>query len=165
MKITDKAGETLQRLLTAFEQGTIPEALSRTIIPSLDVPSSQWSLNNRVLALFAGTADARGMRQWNEVDRHVIAGSKAFYILAPLLVKVKAGEDADAGEGDKRLAGFRAVPVFRVEDTEGEPLNYPPLEPPQPPPLAEVAEAWGLAVSYTAFSGPDSPAYGVNLRA
>lgn len=155
MKITDKAGETLQRLLTAFEQGTIPEALSRTIIPTLDVPSSQWSLNNRVLALFAQTADARGMRQWNEVDRHVIAGRKAFYILAPLLVKAKEGE-----EGDKHLVGFRAVPVFRVEDTEGAPLDYPPLEPPQPPPLSEVAEAWGLAVSYTAFSGPDSPAYG-----
>ena len=160
MKITDKAGETLQRLLTAFEQGTLPEALSRTILPILDVPSSQWSLNNRVLALFAQTADARGMRQWNDVGRQVVTGRKAFYILAPLLVKAKGAEDADAGEGGKHLVGFRAVPVFRVEDTEGAPLDYPPLEPPHPPPLSEVAEAWGLTVSYTAFSGPDAPAYG-----
>ena len=159
MKLTDKAHETLQALLTAFEQGTIPEALSRTIIPSLPVPCSRWSLNNRMLALFAGTADARGLRQWNQVGRQVIAGSQAFYILAPLLVTGKKDEEPTKKE-DKHLAGFRAVPVFRVEDTAGTPLGYPPLEPPQPPPLFEVAEKWGLAVTYTAFDGPDSPAYG-----
>ena len=43
--------------------------------------------------------------------------------------------------------GFKACPVFRVEDTEGEPLGYH-LEPPTPPPLIEVAHAWGIEVRY-----------------
>lgn len=35
------------------------------------------------------------------------------------------------------------VPVFRVEDTEGEPLDYEQLELP-PLPLLEIAEEWGI---------------------
>ena len=61
MKITEKAQGILQRLLDAFEKGTIPDALARTVIPALDIPCSQWSLNNRLLAFFADTQDARGM--------------------------------------------------------------------------------------------------------
>jgi len=45
--------------------------------------------------------------------------------------------------------GFFAIPVFRAEDTDGEPLPY---EPPSPPPLADVAEAFGLSVSYQTFA-------------
>lgn len=158
MKLTDKAHEALGQLLTAFQQGTIPAALARTVIPSLGVPCSRWSLNNRLLALLAGTEDARGVRQWNQVGRHVLLGHRAFHILAPLLVDVP--RDDNETEGKKRLVGFRAMPVFRVEDTEGEPLTYQPLEPRQPPPLSEVAEAWGITVAYAAFAGPMAPAYG-----
>lgn len=154
MKLTDKARESLRRLLAAFEQGSIPEALSRTIIPAPGVPCSRWSLNNRLLAFLAQTQDARGLRQWNQIGRSVIAGRKAFYILAPLVVRVTVDDEDQEREGAReRLVGFRAVPVFRVEDTEGEPLECPALEPPQPPPLAEVAAQWGLTVSYTAFAG------------
>ncbi len=43
------------------------------------------------------------------------------------------------------LVGFLAVPVFRIEDTEGEPLSYEsPRVPPFP--LLEVAESWGISV-------------------
>ena len=157
MKPTEKVHEVLARILTSFEQGTVPEALARTVIPTLDVPCGKWSLNNRLLTFFAGTADARGLRQWNEMGRKVIKGRKAFYILAPLLVKAKVDppqeepnqeEKTSAEHQEKRLTGFRLVPVFRVEDTEGEPLNYPPVEPPEPPPLADVAAAWGITLFY-----------------
>lgn len=53
MRLTDQARESLRRLLSAFEEGSVAEALSRTIIPILDVPCSQWSLNNRLLAALA----------------------------------------------------------------------------------------------------------------
>lgn len=146
MNITPKAQKSLQRILEAFEKGSIPKALSRTIIPALDVPSSQWSLNNRLLAFLAGTEDARGMRQWNKVGRHVLTGRKAVYILAPLLVNKKEKTDAE-----KFLIGFRAIPVFCAEDTDGDPLDYSPITPLAPPPLTEVAEQWGLTISYTAI--------------
>lgn len=154
MKTTDKARESLRRILKCFEEGAIPEALAHTVIPALDVPCSRWSLNNRLLTFLAGTSDARGIHQWNEVGRQVIAGRKALYILAPLLVRGKQEKIEEKKEGEepeKRLAGFRAVAVFRVEDTAGASLEYPAIEPPTPPPLAEVAEAWGIKVSYMAI--------------
>ena len=91
---------------------------------------------------FSGTNDARGFRQWQEVGRHVKKGSKAFTILAPRFIK-KDTEDQE--ETKTILIGFLAVPVFRVEDTEGEPLDYQKIELPELP-LMEVAQEWGISV-------------------
>jgi hypothetical protein len=74
------------------------------------------------------------------VNRFVKKGSKAFYILAPYLTKV----EKDDGQEETLLKGFLAVSVFRYEDTEGEPLNYPEFQLPELP-LIEVAEAWGIS--------------------
>src|SRR4051794_40846156 len=41
-----------------------------------------WSLCNQLLVLLAGTADARGYRQWQEGGRHVKKGAKSIRILA-----------------------------------------------------------------------------------
>ena len=90
----------------------------------------------------SGTSDARGFRQWNEVGRRVKRGSKSFTILAPRFVK---NQTEDEEEMEPVLAGFLAVPVFRVEDTDGEPLNYQKIELPELP-LMEVAREWGISV-------------------
>ncbi|MCZ7645816.1 MAG: hypothetical protein M5U26_11115 [Planctomycetota bacterium] len=45
------------------------------------------------------------------------------------------------------------MPVFRYEDTEGDPLQTN-LEPIEPPPLMEVAKAWGLRVRYMGRTSP-----------
>jgi hypothetical protein len=152
MRYTEKAMEALKRILEAFESGDVPKLLSHLIIPPLDVPCAHWSLSNRLLVFLSGTDDARGFRQWEEVGRHVRSGARALYILAPILVR-KRNEEEDSEE-EKVLKGFRVVPVFRVEDTEGEPLNHPPLHPPQPPPLLEVAQTWGIRVDYRAIESP-----------
>jgi len=84
------------------------------------------------------TEDARGFRQWQKVGRRVKKRAKAFYILTPVRkkvpVKVKREEERvnDNGEIEvveieetilvDKLVGFKPVPVFRYEDTEGEPL-------------------------------------------
>ena len=47
-------------------------------------------------------------------------GAKAFYILAPRLVK----KDNSDEEKEALLVGFLTVPVFREEDTEGTALDY-----------------------------------------
>ena len=150
MKLTDKANEALKRILSSFESGNVPEALARVAIPPIDVPCAHWSLSNRLLVFLSGTDDARGFRQWKEAGRFVRAGAKALHILAPTLVR-KKNEDGDVEKQEKILKGFRAVPVFRVEDTEGDPLPYPPLLPPEPPPLLEVAREWGITVDYAAI--------------
>ena len=101
--------------------------------------------------LLTGTEDARGYRQWQDVGRHVRKGSKAFYILGPVFVK-KHLESTDPTEPEEVevLVGFRAIPVFRVEETEGAEL--PSYKPRDPPPLIEVAERFGMRVNYLRLS-------------
>lgn len=48
MKLTEKAQKVLNRIVETFHDGTIPEAIARTIIPPLDVPCARWSLNKGV---------------------------------------------------------------------------------------------------------------------
>jgi hypothetical protein len=103
--------------------------------------------------LLAGTADARGFRQWQEVGRSVSKGAKAFYILGPVRKKVETSKEAldKRGESDEEgfrdiLIGFKTIPVFRFEDTYGQDL--PVYEPKSPPPLMEVAERFGMRVQY-----------------
>jgi hypothetical protein len=56
------------------------------------------------LTALAGTHDARGYRQWQQSDRHVKKGAKAFTIFAPCTKKIK-----EAGAEDRVICfGFRA---------------------------------------------------------
>jgi len=144
--------EALSGILQEFQQGTIPEAIALAMFPQADIPSAKWSLLNRLLMLLAGTSDARGIKQWNKVGRRVKKGAKSFRIFAPRIIRVKPRKADDLDEvddkeikGQERLAGFLLIPVFRVEDTEGDPLTHETLEIPDLP-LLEVAKAWGLDV-------------------
>ncbi len=147
--------EALHAIINKFQQGTIPEAIALALFPEADIPSAKWSLTNRLLMVLAGTHDARGIKQWNAAGRRVKKGAKAFRIFAPRIIRVKTKNSADVLDPDEdqypetsireRLAGFLLIPVFRVEDTEGEPLIYQTLEVPDLP-LIEVAQAWGLDV-------------------
>ena len=49
------------------------------------------------------------------------------------------------GEEKEVLVGFLLRPVFRYEDTEGEPLEYENIEVPDLP-LLERAKEWGISV-------------------
>jgi len=150
MNDSKKAKVCLQRIVDLFKAGNIPKALSvATIPPQVGIPSAKWSLSNRLLQFLADTSDARGFRQWQEAGRKVNKGVKAFHILGPKARIVK--ETDENGQDTEKIivAGFFAIPVFRAEDTDGEPLPY---EPSMPPPLADVAERFGLSVSYQTFA-------------
>lgn len=113
----------------------------------------RWSSNNQMLAgiqlhhqkVAAGevdpedtgalwttltNADCRTFKQWGEHDRAPVKGSKAIFILAPI-VRKKIEEDAATGQ-DKTstfVAGFRTMPVFDVSQTDGEPMPEHPSRP------------------------------------
>ena len=142
--MSEKARQALQSIIQSFENGDIPEVIAYSTFPIPNIPAAKWSLLNRMLMFIAGTSDARGFRQWQEVRRHVKKGAKAFTILAPRFLK-KHPDDGDEKEERTLLAGFLAVPVFKVEDTEGEPLDYQQIELPKLP-LIEVAQRWGISV-------------------
>jgi len=139
MKIKDAIDNIVKR----FEAGDIPESIALATFPMKDVPQNKWSFFNRLIAFMNGTDDARGYRQWEEVGRFVKKGSKAFPILAPRFMKVEDVEKKD--ETSVVLSGFIAVSVFRVEDTDGEPLDYQSIKLP-PLPLIEVAKEFGIEV-------------------
>ena len=70
---------------------------------------------------------ARGYRSWEkDYNRQVKKGEKAMYILAPNKVK-RTEKDEETGEETIKyiLKGFRAVPVFELSQTEGEPIERP----------------------------------------
>ena len=54
---------------------------------------------------------------------------------------IKEKEDSE----DVILTGYLMVPVFRFEDTLGEPLDYEKIQLPELP-LKEVADSWGIEV-------------------
>ena len=159
MRTTEKAQEALNRLLDMFKSGNFPAVVSRTVIRG-DRPCDRWSLCNRLFMFLAGTEDARGFRQWQEVGRKVKKGAKAFYILAPITKKkVTRKVEVDPETGEEKVTeivrtvtvGFKDIPVFRVEDTEGDPL--PDYAPPEPPPLWDVAKRFVEDIAYRPFIG------------
>ena len=140
--MNDKVKQVLGVILDKFKSGEIPEAVALASYPIPDIPSSKWSFTNRTLMFLAGTGDARGFRQWREVNRWVKKGSKAIYILVPCL---KKEVDEETGEEKQVLRFFKSSPVFKLEDTDGEKLDYECLEVPDLP-LLDKAKEWGISV-------------------
>jgi len=140
-----KVKAVLEGILERFKTGDIPQAIAHVTFSTVVIPSSKWSFMNRLIMYIGNTTDARGIRQWNKVGRKVKKGAKAIYILIPRLIKTTS---ADEPEPERPiLKGFLAKPVFRVEDTEGEPLDYGDKEVTIPNlPLMEKAKEWGISV-------------------
>jgi hypothetical protein len=138
--MNDRVKSVLNSILQKFETGDIPEAIAYSMFPFSDVPSANWSLINRTLMFLSGTMDARGIRQWNKANRFVKKGSKCLYILVPYIKKVE-----DSGDDKQVLIGFGTKAVFKVEDTDGEQLEYGNIELPRFP-LIDRAKSWGIDV-------------------
>jgi hypothetical protein len=96
------------------------------------------------LTYISETNYARGIRQWNKVNRFVKKGSKAIYIIVPYFKKEPV-EEEEGKDGCKILKGFMARAVFRYEDTDGEELDYKQIQMPELP-FIEKAKEWGIKV-------------------
>lgn len=136
------ASDPVSSIIASCEHGDIPEAIAYSMFPIPNIPSAKWSWLNRTLMFLIGTQDARGFRQLRKAGRYVKKGSKAFYILVPFLVKT---ENQKTGETEDFLKGFLCKPVFRAEDTTGEPLDHEQIDLPDLL-LNRKAEEWGVSV-------------------
>ena len=150
----DEVQKILGNVLKMFESGNLPEAVAKTVIKAKigeTKPCNNWSLANQVIMLAAGTEDARSYKQWQSVKRQVKKHAKAIYIFAPCTKKIV--NDGTTGEETAKtiLTGFKPLPVFRIEDTEGEPLPEINHEPAELPPLYDLAEKFAIKVSYKPF--------------
>jgi len=140
--MNDKIKNVLNTILEKFESGDIPKAVAMASFPIPDLPSTKWSFFNRTLMFLSGTCDARGYNQWLSAKRHIQKGAKAIHILVPCF---KKQVDEDTQEEKEILKFFKAMPVFRVEDTDGEKLDYQNIKLPDLP-LIEKAKEWGISV-------------------
>lgn len=150
MNDSEKAKTCLNKIVDLFKSGNIPKALSVAVIPpQADIPSAKWSISNRILQFLADTSDARGFKQWDKVGRNIKKGARAFHILGPKARTITETDEEGIEKEKTIITGFFVIPVFRAEDTDGEPLAYEPVT---PPPLSDVAEHFGLSVSYQTFA-------------
>lgn len=62
-----------------------------------------------------------GFHTWRSLGRWVVKGAKGIRIYAPMLVKVKDGQPEPGAEPERRVY-FKAVSVFDISQTDGEPL-------------------------------------------
>lgn len=162
MTSQEKINFTINKVVELFKIGNVPKSIALiTFPPYKDIPSSNWSLLNRLIMISSDTSDSRGFKQWAEINRYPKKGSKAFHILAPKMRKYKKKEkDNDESQEKKAeedkpkliVTGFVPIPVFRYEDTEGDPVDYTPIELPDFP-LIEKAYQWDIDVKGITFHG------------
>ncbi len=159
METNNTVKAVMDSILNAFESGQIPDAVAIASFPiPTNIPSAKWSIRNRTIAALSNTIDARGYKQWLSARRFVKSGSKAIYILSPCISK----KDEDQEVDDTQVVRFfKGTPVFRVQDTDGEPLHYKEPELPDLP-LLDRARELGVSVKaihgnlqYYGFYSPD----------
>jgi N-terminal domain of anti-restriction factor ArdC len=143
-----QAEAAAQKIVRLFEDAnSLPAPLAQVFICRHDSGHCRkWSFGNQLLVVLNGFTDARTFNQWQEIGRNVKKGEKAFYILAPVTKKVK---DKNTDEEKVIMCGFRGLPVFGPQQTEGMPLPSGDSEIEQwveSLPLMAVAKQWGLAV-------------------
>lgn len=148
--------EAMDTILKMFNEDNL-EKVARAVFKGNQIPSDNWSFLNRIIMYLNNTEDARGFKQWQKVGRFVKKGSKAFYILAPILKKVieeKASESDKTEKQEKQiLAGFKAIPVFRFEDTEGKPIIREEYKVNIPYEFTGIIQELGLKVIPKRFCG------------
>jgi hypothetical protein len=155
MPSQDHVKEAMDTLLKLFEEGNL-EPVARAVFKGDSIPSDQWSFLNRLLMYCNETDDARGFNQWKQAGRYIKKGSHAFYILAPSFKKVI---DEKTTEEIQILSGFRVVPVFRMEDTEGAPIISEGLKIDIPFAFDSVIKELGLKVDAVRFNGASYGSY------
>ncbi len=154
MKFHGKAEQVATSLVEAFRTpASLPQALSQVFINrDTNAPQKKWSYQNQILMALQHIRDARGFRQWQKVNRQVKKGEKAHYILGPCTKKV---EDKNTKEEKIVLLGFKAIPVFDYEQTEGDPL--PGADEAarfiERIPFTSVLEEWGITIDTEGFDG------------
>jgi hypothetical protein len=152
MSLDDRVKGAIDTLLKMFDEDNL-DKVTRAVFKGNEIPADNWSFLNRLIMYLNGTDDARGFRQWQQVNRYVKKGSTAFYILAPLITKFK---DKDTDEEHSTIQGFKAVPVFRIEDTDGEPVVTKPYDLNIPCEFDGIIKDLGLNVKAVSFGSRGS---------
>jgi antirestriction protein ArdC len=122
MANTDKTN-ILERLGEGITQLTSSERWQEWL--TMQSRFHSYSFNNTLLILGQKPEafQVAGFNAWRKLDRFVRKGEKGIWILAPMVYKTDAGDDAPTGDTARKvIRGFKAVPVFDVSQTDGADL-------------------------------------------
>ena len=118
------------------EQRTLVEASCRELLSSegwrrfaeTRAAFHRYSFGNCALIALQMPAATQvaGFKAWQGLGRQVRKGERSIRILAPMLVKEHDTHGTETGE---TFTLFRAVPVFDISQTDGDPLPAAPREP------------------------------------
>ncbi|MCX9082777.1 MAG: ArdC-like ssDNA-binding domain-containing protein [Candidatus Methanoperedens sp.] len=155
--VNPRVKEAMDLLLKIFDEDNLEKVAHAVFRGSGNIPSDKWSFFNRIVMFMHDTEDARGFKQWREAGRSIMKGSKAFYILGPVFKKIKEEKTTASSETETNekeiLAGFRGIPVFRSEDTEGAPLIQENFKVDIPCEFNSIIQELGLKVVPVRFCG------------
>jgi hypothetical protein len=123
MIASTRKDEALERLTTGIAQLTSSKTWSAWL--QMQSRFHRYSFSNCLLILLQRPTATRvaGFHTWRRVGRNVCRGEQAIWILAPITRRQVPAADSEPAEAPKRMvAAFRPVPVFDLDQTEGEPL-------------------------------------------
>ena len=106
----------INNILKIFKSGNFPQTVAMSIIHKHsgdNIPSDSWSHANRLLMAAQDTSDARGFRQWQQVNRQVKKGAKAIHIFSPIMKNLT--ETNKTGEEVKKIFSL-VFPRFPFSD-------------------------------------------------
>jgi antirestriction protein ArdC len=113
------ADDALANLATALEQGK-SDSLTAYLAAMSRFHNYSWG---NVLLILSQKPDATriaGFNAWKRFNRFVKKGEKGIVIIAPMLIKPK--EEEARQDEERSILRFKAVYVFDVSQTDGDPL-------------------------------------------
>ncbi len=150
--LEERSKKSVEKIIETMKKGDLPKSLANIFIHrNENIPSNNWSINNRLIMLLNETFDARSYKAWKSVGRVVSGKDKQIYILMPL----KKSFENDEGEIVSFIYGFTGTPRYRKEDTivideekwlSSEPNIRKEEERLKNLPFREVVDEWGLSV-------------------
>lgn len=115
------ADQALDQLTSAIGQGK-SDALTQYLAAMGRFHEYSWS---NVMLILSQKPDARkvaGFNTWKKFDRFVKKGEKGIVVIAPMLIKPKEARDTGDAKDNDSILRFKAVYVFDVSQTDGEPM-------------------------------------------
>lgn len=114
------ADQALTNLAAALEQGK-SEALTAFLAAAARFHDYSWGNVLLILTQKPEATRVAGFQTWKTFNRFVRKGEHGIVIMAPMLIKPKE-DDRRADDADRTILRFKAVYVFDVSQTDGDPL-------------------------------------------
>jgi antirestriction protein ArdC len=142
--------KALDELAAQLEAGK-SESLLRFLSATARFHNYSWGNVMMIAAQRPNATRVAGVRTWNSMGRFVRKGEKGIGIFAPMTFKEKP--DTVAADEERTRLAFRAVHVFDVSQTDGEPLPEPEAVAGDPEGYLErlkaVVSACGIRLEYS----------------